>query len=187
MIYRYPRYGELLRCVAGAERLERARRVFGAQDFRDLQVLSQLAWFDEEFQASDPEVRGLLDKGRDFTLDDQTLMGSKQREIVGQVMPDYRKLAARGPDRDLHHAVLPSHPAAAVRFRYRRRVASECAAAAALPLSGRRAQATGDGPRLLHRHVRHGAGRALWPSEGSVSDEVFHIAADTRLPMGRHR
>ncbi len=65
-------------------------------------------------------------------------MGAKQREIVGKVMPVYRELAGTGPDRNLHHAVLSPHPAAAVRFQYRRGVASRRAAAAPVPLSGRR-------------------------------------------------
>ena len=43
---------------------------------RDLQVLSQLSWFDEEFQ-TDPEVRELVDKRRDYSLQDQTLVGRK--------------------------------------------------------------------------------------------------------------
>ena len=36
---------------------------FGAQEFRDLQMWSQLAWFDEEFQDHDPEVRDWLRAG----------------------------------------------------------------------------------------------------------------------------
>src|SRR5208283_603537 len=54
MIYRYPRYGELF---DGWQRQKNSngRATFGAQDFRDLQMWSQLAWFDEEFQANDPE------------------------------------------------------------------------------------------------------------------------------------
>ena len=49
MIYRYPRYGELFDAwqKSGASP-QRARRLFGPQDFRDLQVLSQVAWFDED-------------------------------------------------------------------------------------------------------------------------------------------
>ncbi len=45
-----PRYGELLEACQSQDSLETARRRFSAQDFRDLQVLSQLAWFDEEFR-----------------------------------------------------------------------------------------------------------------------------------------
>ena len=59
LIYRYPRYGELFNvwksCGANAQV---ARRHFSVQDLRDLQVLSQVAWFDEEFQEHDEEVKG---------------------------------------------------------------------------------------------------------------------------------
>ena len=67
MIYRYPRYGELFDALqkSGANP-QRARRLFSFQDFRDLQVLSQLAWFDEEFQEHDPEVQG-SDRARSAT------------------------------------------------------------------------------------------------------------------------
>ena len=59
MIYRYPRYGELYDAWQRAEELAARAALFGAQEFRDLQMWSQLAWFDEEFQADDPEVREL--------------------------------------------------------------------------------------------------------------------------------
>src|ERR1700722_5945107 len=44
MVNRYPRYREL-----HAAHKADVKGVFGPQEFRDLQVLSQLAWFDEEF------------------------------------------------------------------------------------------------------------------------------------------
>ena len=40
------------------------------RDYADLQVLSQLAWFDEYFLA-DPDVSALIQKGEDFDRDDQ--------------------------------------------------------------------------------------------------------------------
>ena len=60
MIKRYPRYDELFTAY-------KANAAFAPQDFRDLQVLSQLAWFDEEFLEHDPAVRALIEKGRSFT------------------------------------------------------------------------------------------------------------------------
>ncbi len=55
MIYRYPRYGELYDAwLASSRSVERGRRAFGVQALRDLQVLSQVAWFDEEYLAADP-------------------------------------------------------------------------------------------------------------------------------------
>jgi len=175
MIYRYPRYGELFD-ARQAQKSSGGRSLFGTQEFRDLQMWSQLAWFDEEFQEHDPEVREWVARGRSFTAADQERMGEKQREIVGQVLPIYRKLAASGQieisTTPYYHPILPlicdsniasvSHPGVPLppRFRY--------------PQDARRQLA------LSHEYCAQHFGVApagFWPSEGSVSDEVFHIAA----------
>src|SRR5262245_7690949 len=90
MIHRYPRYGELY------EARYTAAGSFGIQEFRDLQMWSQLAWFEEEFRASDEEVAAWIRRGRNYTLADQQRMGEKQREICSLVLPQYQKLAASG-------------------------------------------------------------------------------------------
>jgi alpha-amylase/alpha-mannosidase (GH57 family) len=179
LIYRYPRYGELYEAWQASNRnVERARRAFGSQGFRDLQVLSQIAWFDEEFLEHDPDVRALVEKGRNFSLEDQALAGRKQREILGKVLPEYRRLASTGQieisTTPYYHPILPllcdsdiaavSHPGVPLpsRFRY-----------------------PGDARRQLEMardFISSEFGpkpRGLWPSEGSVSDEAFAIAAET--------
>src|SRR5262249_11027307 len=135
VIYRYPRYGELYDAWQGSNRnVERCLRAFGTQSFRDLQVVSQIAWFDEEFLEKDPEVRALVQKGRNFSPEDQAVMGRKQREIIGKVLPAYRHLTASGQieisTTPFYHPILPllcdsdiagvSHPGAPLpsRFRY---------------------------------------------------------------------
>jgi alpha-amylase/alpha-mannosidase (GH57 family) len=177
MIYRYPRYGELYDAWQ-TQRASDGRVLFGAQDFRDLQMWSQLAWFDEEFQEHDPEVREWIKRGRDFTIADQQRMGEKQREIVGCVLPEYQARAAAGQveisTTPYYHPILPlicdsdiasvSHPGVPLppRFRY--------------PDDARRQLA------LAREYITQHFGAApagLWPSEGSVSDEVFAIAAQT--------
>src|SRR6478735_3124352 len=58
LIGRYPRYQELwdhFRSAGGTP--ENAEKYFSLQDFTDLQVLSQIAWFDEYF-LDDPEIAG---------------------------------------------------------------------------------------------------------------------------------
>jgi alpha-amylase/alpha-mannosidase (GH57 family) len=178
LIYRYPRYGELFEAwqKSGADP-ERARRLFGPQDFRDLQVLSQLAWFDEEFQENDAEVKALVAKERKYSLEDQALMARKQREILGRVVPAYREAAARGQieisTTPFYHPILPlvcdsniadeSHPRVPLpsRFRY--------------PQDARHQLQT------AREYMWQMFGRApvgLWPSEGSVSDEALAIAAE---------
>jgi alpha-amylase/alpha-mannosidase (GH57 family) len=176
MIYRYPRYGELFDS-RNAQLRAGARSLFGPQEFRDVQMWSQLAWFDEEIQEHDPEVREWIERGRYFTVDDQRRMGEKQREIVSLVLPEYAKLATAGQieisTTPYYHPILPllcdsdiagvSHPYVPLppRFRY--------------PNDARLQL------QLAREYVQQHFGVApvgLWPSEGSVSDEAFHIASE---------
>src|ERR1051325_4109855 len=81
VIGRYPRYRELWeRYRATADSAEGPESYFVTRDFADLQVLSQVAWFDEYF-LGDPDVAGLIAKGQDFSRDDQEVMLAKEREI----------------------------------------------------------------------------------------------------------
>ena len=176
MIQRYPRYGELFAAHEARKNMPDARGEFGPQDFRDLQVLSQLAWFDEEFQEHDPTIRELVAKGRNFTLEDQASMGRKQREICARVIPEYRKLAEAGQieisTTPFYHPILPllcdsdiasvSHPHIPLppRFSYPQD--------ARLQLD------------MARDYIKKTFGVApvgMWPSEGSVSDHVLEIAA----------
>ncbi|HEV3332525.1 MAG TPA: glycoside hydrolase family 57 protein [Bryobacteraceae bacterium] len=176
MIYRYPRYGELFNSWQ-TQKATGARTQFGTQELRDLQMWSQLAWFDEEFQEKDPEVRAWIKRGRDFTLADQHRMGEKQREIIGKVLPAYQSFAASGQieisTTPFYHPILPllcdsniaavAHPDVPLppRFPY--------------PQDARRQLV------MASEYIEKNFGTApvgLWPSEGSVSDEVFHIASE---------
>ncbi len=176
MIYRYPRYGELFDAWR-AQKASGSWRLFGAQEFRDLQMWSQLAWFDEEFQAQDPEVREWVRRGRNFTVADQRRMGEKQREIVSKVVPEYQKLATAGrieiSTTPYYHPILPllcdsdiarvSHPGVPLPPRFR------------FPQDARRQLSLSiDFLKQQFGAVPVG----LWPSEGSVSDEVFTIASE---------
>ncbi len=176
MIYRYPRYGELYTAFQAQGSPEQARGVFGPQEFRDLQILSQVAWFDEEFLDKDQEVQALVAKGSKFSLEDQALMGRKQREIISLVIPQYKKLAESGQieisTTPFYHPILPllcdsdiatiSHPFVPLppRFCYPQdaRVQLE----------------------MARDYITKTFGVApvgLWPSEGSVSDQALQIAA----------
>jgi alpha-amylase/alpha-mannosidase (GH57 family) len=178
IVARFPRYLELCHAWRAADRnVGRALRVFSSQAFRDLQVLSQLAWFDEEFLAHDPEVHELVLRGRSFTLEDQALVGRKQIEILRAVLPVYEKFAARGQieisTTPFYHPILPlvcdsniaevSHPYVHLptRFRY-----------------PQDARVQLERSRQFCREHLGAAPVGLWPSEGSVSDEALSIAAE---------
>ena len=172
VVRRYPRYGQLY-----DQWQAQAHGPWSAADYCDLQVLSQLAWFDEVFLAADAEVRELVSKGRDYTLADQALMGRKQLEIIQRVVPVYREFALRGQieisTTPYYHPILPllcdsniaavSHPGVPLptRFHYPSDARHQLERARAFT-----AVKTGAVP--------HG----LWPSEGSVSDEALALAAD---------
>jgi alpha-amylase/alpha-mannosidase (GH57 family) len=176
MIFRYPRYGELYTAYQAQKPLRDARGVFGVKEYRDLQVLSQIAWFDEEFQEKDPEVRELIARGRNYTPDDQALMGRKQQEICARVIPQYRKLAESGQieisTTPFYHPILPlicdssiasvSHPGISLPPRF------------AFPEDAKLQLAR------ARDYISQTFGVApvgLWPSEGSVSDQSLQIAA----------
>src|SRR5437762_1650024 len=80
LIGRYPRYRELWERFRSAnDSPERAEKYFQPQDFTDLQVLSQLAWFDEFF-LEDPEITKLVRKERNYSLEDQRFVMTRERE-----------------------------------------------------------------------------------------------------------
>ncbi|HVO98197.1 MAG TPA: glycoside hydrolase family 57 protein [Bryobacteraceae bacterium] len=168
IIYRYPRYRELY---------ERRNERFNTQELRDLQIFSQIAWFDEDVLARDPELRALIAKGRDFSRDDQALMARKQSEALRRVLPVYREYAAKGQieisTTPFYHPILPlicdtaiaqvAHPGVSLPSRF---------------------QYPGDAKEQLQRsraYIKEKLGvapKGLWPSEGSVSDEALALAAE---------
>jgi alpha-amylase/alpha-mannosidase (GH57 family) len=177
MIQALPRYASLYEARHSQNSLEMARRRFSAQDFRDLQVISQLIWFDEEFRAGDPEVRDLFAKGADYTLDDQRLVGRKQLEILGKVIPVYREMAGAGrieiSTTPYYHPILP--------LLCDSNIASVSHPGVPLPPPFRYPEDAHAQLEMARHYVEREFGVAplgLWPSEGSVSDETFGIAAE---------
>ncbi|HUI84552.1 MAG TPA: glycoside hydrolase family 57 protein [Candidatus Binatia bacterium] len=177
MIGRYPRYRELWeRYRATCDRPEGPEPYFVTRDYADLQVLSQLAWFDE-FLLLDPDVNTLVQKGEDFTPDDQRLVIAKEREFLATVLPAYAS-AAQGGSIELsatpyYHPILPL-------------ICDTNAGADSrpgLPLPTRRFKHPEDATlqirRALDSHEALFAVRpkGLWPSEGSVSEETLKLAA----------
>jgi alpha-amylase/alpha-mannosidase (GH57 family) len=177
MIGRYPRYRRLWEQVrsAGPDPAN-AAITFGERDYRDLQVLSQMAWFDE-YHLEDPAVMELIRKGQGYSEEDQRFIMGKQHEILKGVLPAYREAAERGSvelsTTPYYHPILP--------LVCDTNVGRE--SSPGLPLPGERFRRPGDAAeqigRALEAHQRSFGARpvGMWPSEGSVSDEVLGIAA----------
>ena len=176
MIGRYPRYRDLWeRFGSVGHSSERADRYFHAQDLTDLQVLSQLAWFDEFF-LEDPEIARLVRKGRGYSLDDQKFVIARQRQLLGEVLPAHAMAAQQGrieiSTSPFYHPILP--------------LVSDTSQGAVsspgLSLPQNRFRHPEDAREQLrraidfHQQVFGLRPVGVWPSEGSLSDEVLTIA-----------
>ena len=177
---RYPRYAELLSKRAAHASPETALNSFTTQDFTDLQVLSQLAWFDEFFM-EEADVSALIDKGSHYTRADQEALFGIESRILSAVIPAYRAASERGgvelSTTPFYHPILPllcdtnngrvSHPG--------------------LALPRRRFLQTNDAleqmQRAIESHERTFGKKpaGMWPSEGSVSNEVLGLARQVGL------
>jgi len=176
VIGRYPRYRELLEKFqsAGASP-ERAEKYFQAQDYTDLQVLSQIGWFDEFFLL-EKDIAELIRKGRNYTLEDQRLVMTLERELLGRVLPVHAEAAKKGlielSTSPFYHPILPlvcDTEAGAV-------------SSPGLPLPQNRFRHPEDAREQLqrgmdlHKKVFGVRPHGVWPSEGSVSAEAIAIA-----------
>src|ERR1700730_4270805 len=177
LLSRWPRFVELFewsRPAGGAQ----ARVTFTPRDWRDLQVLSQLAWMDEIWLAKDDVVSQLAGKGKDFTERDKSALKAKQVELLRLVLPAYREAAQRGQieisttpfyhpilpllcDSDIARVVNPGTPLPRRAFRQPDDAREQL----------RRA-------REYHQRVFGAKPAGLWPSEGSVSDQTLTIAME---------
>ncbi|HVB76713.1 MAG TPA: glycogen/starch synthase [Candidatus Nitrosotalea sp.] len=98
-----PRYLELATRPADSE--------FSEQDLRDLQLLSNLVWFDPDLVDRDPRLSELRTKERDYSEADKDLLFKVQLEFVGEVIPRFSELARQGfcelTFSPYHHPILP--------------------------------------------------------------------------------
>jgi len=176
MIGRYPRYQELwekFQSLSG--HAAQAAPLMENGDLTDLQVLSQIAWFDE-FELATPEVRELIAKGRDFDRHDQQFVIEREKQMLAAVLPAYAGASARGlieiSTSPYYHPILPlvcdsgmgavSHdglPLPQRPFRHPEDAREQIVRAMA-----------------LHEKVFGVKPLGMWPSEGSVSDETLAIA-----------
>jgi alpha-amylase/alpha-mannosidase (GH57 family) len=177
MVGRYPRYRELWeRLRATEDQPEGPEGYFVTRDYADLQVLSQLAWFDEYF-LDDPDVRELIQKGKDYNRNDQLFVVAKQQQILAAVVPAYSDAALRGnvelSTTPYYHPILPL-------------VCDTNAGGEStpdLPLPTRRFRRPDDASqqigRAIEMHQRLFGARpaGMWPSEGSVSHETLALGA----------
>jgi alpha-amylase/alpha-mannosidase (GH57 family) len=177
VIGRYPRYKELWdRFREQGSNPDRAERYFQPQDFTDLQVLSQIAWFDEFF-LEEKDIAALVGKGHHYSLEDQKFVIARERELIGRVLPAHGEAAKRGSIEisatPFYHPILPLLCD----------TNSGGVSTSGLPLPQNRFRHPEDAREQLlraldfHERVIGLRPKGIWPSEGSVSEEVLAIAS----------
>jgi alpha-amylase/alpha-mannosidase (GH57 family) len=177
LMSRWPRFVELYewsRAAGGAQALI----TFTPRDWRDLQLLSQLAWMDEEWFAKDPVVSRLANRGKDFSEKDKADLKDKQLELIAAVLPAYRLAASRGQieisTTPYYHPIMPLLCDSDIA-----RVANP-----GTPLPKRAFRRPEDAREQLrrakeyHERIFNVKPVGLWPSEGSVSDQTLAIAEE---------
>ena len=114
MIDPHPRYRELLekRGRGGdEEKWAKIQRHFSTQDFLDLQVWFNLAWFSSVLKEADPFIHYLVQKGRSYSEEEKLQLLEKQVQIISQVIPLYQRLFDEGQieitTSPYYHPILP--------------------------------------------------------------------------------
>jgi alpha-amylase/alpha-mannosidase (GH57 family) len=177
LLSRWPRFRELYdwtQPAGGAQALV----TFTERDWRDLQVLSQVAWMDESWLAKDEIVSRLASKGKNYSELDKGELKVKQLQLLGMVLPAYREAAQRGQieisTTPFYHPILPLICDSDIA-----RVANP-----GTPLPRRAYRHPEDAREQLRRAITYHERTfgqkptGLWPSEGSVSDQSLSLAAE---------
>ncbi len=177
------RFGPYLELATIAETLGTLERIAYASDqfIQDLAVWHHLAWLGETVRRSDPLVARLTARGREFTpgqrRDLLTLIG----ELVAQVVPRYRALAAGGR---IELSVTPyGHPIIPLLLDFE----SARDAVPGMPLPKHAAYAGGAARARWHIeeavrvHTRaFGSPPAgCWPAEGAISAATLELLGAT--------
>lgn len=182
MIFPHLRYRELYeKRVMNGKELDMNATIanYTLQDFTDLQVWYNLAWFDPSFQKGEVElvtgkrvsVRDLIEKGRGFTEEDKRQVLDKGMEIMKAIIPIHKKFAEEGRieitttpfyhpilpliyDTDLYHKELP------FRFSY----PQDAIAQVKMSVD-------------FYREIFGKNPVGMWPAEGSVAKEIIPLFA----------
>ncbi len=181
MIKPYPAYWSLLDrrgYSVSPNDLRNATRYYTTQDYLDLQVWFNLTWFDPVFKQNDPFIKSLIQKGSNFNENEKALLIRKQRDVMALIIPEYKRLAELGrielTTTPFYHPILP--------LLYDTDLAKIAVPDIHLPQNRFRhpedAQAQIERAMDYHEKLFGSRPSGMWPSEGSVAEEILPLLAD---------
>jgi alpha-amylase/alpha-mannosidase (GH57 family) len=178
IIARFPRYKELLLKRGGTDEtaIASAMGTFTTQDFRDLQIWFNLAWFDPDFLAEEP-LKSLVEKGENFSEEDKQIIFTEVRTVMAEIIPLHKELQDSGQIEVITtpyaHPILP--------LLYNSDLAATGNPTTDLPT---RYSWPNDAIAQLEKSVEiyqsnfEISPKGLWPGEGSVAEEVVPLIAN---------
>lgn len=176
-----PRYLDLLikRGVQNTSSRSLKKKVndFSTQDFLDLQVLFNLAWFHSISIDEDVNLKDLVERSGFYAEEDKEYIIMKQREAMSEIIPLYKKLQDAGrieiSTTPFYHPITPL-------------LCDTSIARVSMPgveLPKKRFSHPEDAEWHITEAIKYHEEqfglkpRGMWPSEGSVSDDALEIMA----------
>lgn len=85
--------------------------IFTNQEYADIMALFNLAWIDPSFKTSNKELKRLVKKGKNYTLEDRIEIIDIQRDIIRKIIPTLKRLSNKNKieitTSPYYHPILP--------------------------------------------------------------------------------
>ena len=182
MIRPFARYHELFQKRGlGRDTAKQALPRYSAGDLRDLQVWNNLTWFHELLFERDAELRAFREKGRGWTETEKLWLLKRQQEVLARIIPLHAELAEGGQveltTTPFYHPILP--------LLWDKKSSREAMPGCPLPkyVQSFKEDAVEQLRRAVqfHTEVFGLPPRGLWPSEGSVSQDLVAAIAEAGI------
>lgn len=180
VICRYEFYRHLLERqgkVTEPEEVEKAMERFTTQDYLDLQVWFNLVWIDPEIRSQDLFLKGLMEKGRNFSEAEKEELIEKHYSIMEKIIPEHKRLQEKGQIEIISTAYY--HPI--VPLLIDNHSALRASPGLSLPKRFRfENDARNQVKKTVDQYYRlFGIGpRGFWPPEQAVSPEMLPLIVD---------
>lgn len=109
MIFHHKPYNELYQKRFSTENAE--INEFSDQEYSDIMAWFNLAWIDPVYKDMFPELKSLLEKGKNYTIQDRYDIIEIHRKIIRLIIPSYREYQEKGKieitTSPYYHPILP--------------------------------------------------------------------------------
>ena len=181
MIDIYPDYKNILDRRGRKASDEDLKKIAAKLDntyFLDLQVWYNLTWIDPYFRERDDFIKGLFEKGSNFTESEKLELLEKHIDIMRMIIPKYKEVLARNQieisTTPFYHPILPLLIDSSISK------ISSPAKASPKNIFSHPEDAKIQLEKAINYYIEIFGSKpnGIWPSEGSVSNDVFSLLKD---------